>query len=182
MYPMHICLGISIEIMYNINMANPSEFSNDSSPELAEQQVVDTEIGKTTEAVRVLLSDGSIEDATDIKIIGDAVVFLEKPSEDIDEIKRHLEGIGMILAMNYRETDPPPALNEINRRLFVIISQQRIKLIEAEFQQDQTSREKIQKLITEALNSAGVLAKCYNDSTLRSRVLELQTQLNESAL
>ena len=129
-------------------------------------------------AVRLLLTGSTIEDIDNKRIINNAVEFLENPTEKPEETLPHLLGIGMILAMNYGEIeDQPPVLNEINHRLFILISEQHIKIIESELKKEKIDTEKIDASIKSALNFTGVLVKSYSESVLRNRVIELQEQL-----
>ncbi len=161
-----------------------TEVPDDESLEIVRPEVsARPEIGEILESVRLLLTDGTIEDADDRKTIEEALAFLENPTEDFEEIKRHLKDIGMVLAYNYREIkDQPPALNDINRRLFTLASQQCINLIEAELKNKASESQRLQELLMTALNFTGVLVKYYDDSVLHSRVIEIQEQLGDEVL
>jgi hypothetical protein len=136
------------------------------------------ETNEISEAVRLLLSDGTIEDFLDELIIREAVAFLENPTEDLEKTKMHLVGIGMILAMNYGGIeDQPPVLNEINHRLFMLISKQHIKIIESELEKEEPDTEKIDASIKKAFNYSGYILQFHNDGILRLRVLKLKEQV-----
>jgi hypothetical protein len=158
-------------------MVDP-EIPKDDRLEITPKTSVTPEIGETVAAVRLLLAGDTIEDEADTKIIEGALAFLENPTEDPEDTRGHLDGIGMLLAINYGEiADQPPELSDVNRRLYILISQQRIKLIETELENGMPDKEKVDALYTAAFNCTGVLVKYYNYEVLRNRVDELHGQI-----
>lgn len=166
-------------IVYNISMVGP-EIPDNDNPEIRPMISVIPAMDETSAAVRSLLEGSTIEDPADRKIVEAALAFLEHPTEDLEETRRYLDGIGMVLAYNYDEIeDQPSALSDINCRLFLLASRQFIKLIEEELAKSKPDTNAIRTLINDALNSTGVLVTYYNDNTLRNRVIELQKQLEQ---
>lgn len=143
----------------------------DSADKVPTQSTSDTTPKPETEtvagAVRALLQHGTIEDATDRRLVAEATAFIEAPTGNLSDIVKHLSNIGEVLGGYMMQgADAPPQVDAMHAHLLGLQCQYHIAAVKAELKQASPDLSKIQRSLFLASEPAKNLSKGYKDDTL----------------
>ncbi len=160
-----------------INPLRPDETNelHAKSSEEIEPKQIDT--GSVTGKIQHLLTDEILTDPVDRKIIEEALLFLQSPTESIEEIKRHTSDVGSVVAgYMIRGEEPPAEIDAIYGQLITMNCQFHIDLVKAEKAAAEPDDSTIQKCMLVALNLAREIAKEYGNASCLAEVERLQNE------
>lgn len=130
-------------------------------------------------AVKALLQHGTIENATDRRLIAEATAFIETPTENLSDIMRYTSNIGEVLSGYMMQgAEAPPEVDALHGHLHALLCQYHIRSVRTELKQAAPDFPRIQDSMRLALGFAKILSKGYRDDSLLQEVQELQRNID----
>ncbi len=130
------------------------------------------------DAVRLLLSEGKITDATDVRLLTGALGFIDAPTEDIDEIGKHASNVGEVQGGYYQQgAEPPAEIDALDRLMQTYLCEYYLRTAKAEFTRTPLDIEKLKHAVSFAMDVAKTFKKRTGDATLLAYAESLQNAI-----
>lgn len=133
---------------------------------------------KVIDDLSALLRSETVKDEADLKILNDAKSFIEKPTENLEEITKHNTNVGHVLGGYYEpDIQTPPAIDALNRHLRALLCVNRIKFVEEEIAKGNTASPEVKNAMKMADDRATVYSRDYKDDSFLIATNKLQERL-----
>jgi hypothetical protein len=129
--------------------------------------------------IALLLQENGLEDDVDKRLVGEAVEFVENPTEEVEAVMKHATAIGAVHAeYDMQEIAQPAAIDALYEYIYALQCVIQIKFAEEVFKRQPFDSAETKTAIHQASLSAKMLVRGWEDNTFLDVVNEFQAKLD----
>lgn len=137
-----------------------------------------TEIISATRAL--VFNIDSVESDIDKRIIAAAIAFLDAPTEDLSDIRKHAEAVGEVMSGYFMNgSEPPQEIDELNGRLQILLCMYYVNLAKRLIAEKSDDLEAVQFAMRFALDIARTYIKGYPNNAVFQEAIGMQLRIED---
>lgn len=157
------------------------------SPDYSQDNISDalmlqlkSKTGSILSNVSALLESGAIENEVDRKRVVNVAAFIEKPTDNLQDIMDNTISIGeVVCGYDEQGIDAPAAINTMHAHLLALQVINRMSFVETQLENGTADSSNIKEAISIAINWTTTLSKSYKDDSLLNPVNELKNRAEQ---